>query len=151
MMTETAGASLMPFAMREALMHNILLVDENRDELKALGARLVESGHRVIARSDVLAAVKTVRDGARIDVIITEYELPATKGLEYLSDLLLTAPSIPVIVLTAHASIETYLQSINIGVFEYMHKPVEEKELLRIISAACLNARRTDDGFNTAV
>jgi two-component system response regulator PilR (NtrC family) len=49
-------------------------------------------------------------------------------------------PAMPVVMLTAYGAVETYLKSLSLGVFEYVHKPVKAKELGRIVKTAIESA-----------
>jgi two-component system response regulator PilR (NtrC family) len=77
-----------------------------------------------------------VRDGAEVDLVITDYRMPVMDGLEFLILLKQILPAVPVIMLTAYGAVETYLKSLSLGVFEYVNKPVKAKELGRIVKAA---------------
>ena len=61
-------------------------------------------------------------------------------GLEFILAAKRILPSAPVIMLTAYGDVETYLKAFNLGVFEYINKPVRAKELGRIVQAALDNS-----------
>ncbi len=117
-------------------MKTILLVDDELENLRSLGEILNRFGYKVIAKPDGLSALNVVREGAKIDLIITDYRMPGMDGLELITSLKQVLPSVPVIILTAYGAVETYLKSLSIGVFEYVNKPVKAKEFGRIVKAA---------------
>jgi len=117
-------------------MKTLLLVDDDREVLCTLNELLSKMDLRVIAKPDAKAALSLLREGVRIDLIITDYRMPETDGLEFLLLAKRLLPDVPVIMLTGYGEVETYLKAVNLGVFEYMNKPVKMKELCRIVQAA---------------
>lgn len=125
-------------------MRTILLVDDELEILKSLGEILNRFGYTVIARTEAQSALAVVRDGAKIDLVITDYRMPGMDGLEFLNALRQMDASVPVIVLTAYGAVESYLKSLSLGVFEYISKPIKAKELGRVVQAAIDSSGRGD-------
>lgn len=117
-------------------MKTILLVEDDRDVLEMLGETLKRAGYDIIPKADAESALSLLRAGTGVDLVITDNYLPGMKGVEFIGVLRKILPSVPVIMLTAYGSVESYIRSMSGGVFEYVHKPVTAKELLRIVSAA---------------
>jgi two-component system, response regulator, stage 0 sporulation protein F len=117
-------------------MKTILLVDDEPGILEALGEILKEFGYGVIPKPDAESALSVIREGTKVDLVITDYRMPGMNGSEFVAALKQILPSVPVIMLTAYGGVETYLQSLSLGVFEYINKPVGGKELGRIVKAA---------------
>lgn len=93
-------------------------------------------GYNVIPKPDAASALSAIRDGAKIDLVVTDYRMPGMDGHEFFTALKQALPSVPVIILTGHGSVETYLKSLSLGLSDYVSKPVEPKELDRIVKAA---------------
>lgn len=117
-------------------MKTLLLVDDELENLRSLGEILNRFGYKVIAKPDAQSALSVVRDGIKIDLVITDYRMPKMDGLDFVIQLKQVLPLVPVIMLTAYGAVETYLKSLSLGVFEYVNKPVKAKELGRIVKAA---------------
>ena len=115
-------------------MKTILVVDDEPELLKVLGETLSE--YHIITRTDAESALSVIRGGARVDLVLTDNMLPGMRGSELITVLKKDAPSVPVIMLTAYGSVESYLQNISSGAFEYINKPVRASELRRIVKAA---------------
>jgi DNA-binding NtrC family response regulator len=62
--------------------------------------------------------------------------MPGMSGIEFVTVLRRVLPSVPVIMFTAHGGVETFVESLSLGVFEYINKPVRTDELGRIVKAA---------------
>jgi DNA-binding NtrC family response regulator len=124
-------------------MKTILLVDDELEILKSLGEILTRFGYQVIAKQAAQEALASMKDGAHIDLVITDYRMPGMDGLEFLNALRQMDPSVPVIMLTAYGAVESYLKSLSLGVFEYVNKPIKAKDLGRIVQAAINSAEKT--------
>jgi len=132
-------------------MRTILLVDDEIEILKSLGEILDRFGYNVIARTGAKEALSVVRDGAKIDLVITDYRMPVMDGLEFLNALRQLDATVPVIVLTAYGAVESYLKSLSLGVFDYINKPIKAKELGRIVQAAIGSSERNNPSNDISV
>lgn len=117
-------------------MKTILLVDNELHMLEILEETLKAIGYRVIPRHDAESALSVLWEGTDIDLVITDYRMPGMNGVEFLAILKKSFPSVPVIMLTRHGSVETYLQSLCLGAFECLNKPFREKELYHTVRSA---------------
>lgn len=117
-------------------MKTILLVDDEVHMLDLVGETLRSFGYKVIPQPDAESALSVIRQGTGIDLVITDYRMPGMDGVEFLKIVRTTSPSVPIIMLTAYSSVETYLKTISLGAFEYLNKPYTEKELYHIVKSA---------------
>jgi CheY-like chemotaxis protein len=114
----------------------ILVVDDEPEIRQIYSDILRDLGYRVIDEPDGASALSDIRQGEKIDLVITDYKMPGMNGLELAATLRKIIPSIPVLMLTAYFSIENYFQSLSLGVFECINKPVGKMELIRIVRMA---------------
>ena len=114
----------------------ILVVDDEPENRRIYSEILSDLGYRVIDEPDGASALSDIRRGEKIDLVITDYKMPGMNGLELVATLRNILPSIPVLMLTAYTSIENFIQSLNLGVFEYINKPVGTSEFIRIVRMA---------------
>jgi two-component system nitrogen regulation response regulator GlnG len=117
-------------------MKTILLVDDDIAFLNNLEEILSMFGYKVIPKPDAESALSIIQEGIAVDLVVTDYRMPGMNGHEFLYALKKLLPSVPAIMLTRHSTVETYLKSLSLGVFEHLNKPVETKELGRIVEAA---------------
>jgi DNA-binding NtrC family response regulator len=117
-------------------MKTILLVDDELHMRDIVGETLSTFGYNVIPKTDAESALSVIRDGTDIDLVITDYRMPGMNGVEFLTILRKTLPSVPVIMLSGYSSVEIYLKSLSLGAFEYLNKPCKKKELYRIVRSA---------------
>ncbi len=114
----------------------VLLVDDEPSLLSLLAEILEGAGYAVIAVSDAEAALTELLNGAAVDLVITDLKLPGMGGYELAGVLRKALPSVPVIMLTAYGSVESYVESRSMGIFEYINKPVQARELRWIVKKA---------------
>jgi len=114
----------------------ILVVDDEPENRRIYSEILSDVGYRVIDAPDGASALSDIRQGEKIDLVITDYKMPGMNGLELAKTLRNMLPSLPVLMLTAYSTIENYFQSMGLGVFDYINKPVGRLELIRIVRMA---------------
>lgn len=113
----------------------ILVVDDDLDLLHLIGVRLSAVGYEVIQATSGEQALDSFREH-RPQLVVTDLRMGAMDGLMLFSRLQAEAPTIPVIILTAHGSIPDAVAASQQGVFSYLTKPFNGKELLRRVSDA---------------
>jgi two-component system, NtrC family, response regulator AtoC len=106
----------------------VLIVDDERTLARAIKAFLVESGYEAEVASDAeqaLALLETMRP----DVVFSDVRLPGMNGIELLRKIREFDPALPVIIMTAHGTIEGAVEAVKLGAFDYLKKPVDLEEL----------------------
>ena len=113
----------------------ILLVDDDRDILKLVSMRLGASGYEVQAVDSgalALAALAT----SRPQLVITDLKMDGMDGLALFDAIHAMAPTLPVIILTAHGTIPDAVAATKRGVFGYLPKPFDSQALLQQVAQA---------------
>jgi len=113
----------------------VLLVDDDPDLLKLVSMRVLSSGHQVEA-VDCAEAALNVLAVHRVDVLVTDWRLPGMDGLGLFEEVRRRFPSLPVIMLTAFGTVPDAVEAVGRGVFGYLVKPFEARELLAKIEQA---------------
>ncbi|HEX2610352.1 MAG TPA: response regulator, partial [Gemmatimonadales bacterium] len=106
----------------------VLVVDDERTLARAIKAFLKESGYEAEVASDGESAVGMLQS-LRPDVVFADVRLPGMSGIDLLRRIREFDPAIPVIVMTAHGTIEGAVEAVKLGAFDYMKKPVDLEEL----------------------
>jgi DNA-binding NtrC family response regulator len=122
-----------------AISHgSILLVDDEEKILKTLGRALREAGHDVIDTASPQEARRLLAERA-FDVFIVDNVMPDISGLELIRDYVATSPDgerAQVLMMTAHATIESAIEAMKLGALDYLQKPFEIDELLVVVRRA---------------
>ncbi|TDR82297.1 sigma 54-interacting transcriptional regulator [Paludibacterium purpuratum] len=113
----------------------ILLVDDDPDLLKLVSMRLSASGHQVEAVASAEAGLNVLAVH-RVDVLVTDWHLPGMDGLALFEEVRRRFPSLPVIILTAFGTVPDAVEAVGRGVFGYLVKPVDGRDLLAKIEQA---------------
>jgi DNA-binding NtrC family response regulator len=133
--TETAAGV---FAKMEG---RILVVDDDPHFLRVLARILKTEDLQVCCAADAAEALRVFKE-LPIDVVISDLRMPECDGLHFVQQLRAMDREVPVIILTASDEVDTYLEAMNAGANEYLHKPVGAKELLQTVRT-CLQYRRS--------
>jgi two-component system response regulator GlrR len=122
----------------------LLIVDDDRNLLELLTMRLESSGFEVTTalyeKDAKEAAVRTV-----FDLAIVDLQLANQDGISLMEELHLVSPDLPVIILTAHGSIESAVEAMRRGAATYLTKPFDARELILHVERALENRRLTSE------
>ena len=113
----------------------LLIVDDEQDFLETIIKRLKARGIDVTGVESGYQALE-VLEGRDPDVIILDVKMPGLDGIETLREIKKKRPLVEVIMLTGHASVESGLQGMQLGAFDYVMKPVALDELLEKVRMA---------------
>ena len=113
----------------------ILLVDDEEDFLDATSKRLRRRGFEVRTATRCEEALRAAEERWP-GVVVLDVMLPDLNGIECLRRLKRARPGLPVVMLTAHASVQTGLEGIAAGASDYCLKPIELDELVEKIRIA---------------
>jgi DNA-binding NtrC family response regulator len=118
-----------------------ILVVEDKDSLRSMLEQMLQAeGWTVLGLASGSAAVEKLRQGAKIDLVLTDWRLPGADGLEVLDAARAVDPTLPVIVMTAFGSIETAVDAMKRGAEDFITKPVDP-DLLRLLAARAIERR----------
>ena len=121
----------------------ILVIDDEDSIRDYLSMMLEREGYDVRASAEGRKALRLYAQEA-FDVVITDIQLPGIDGIEVLKTLRERDPTVPVIIVTGHASQESAIEALNLGAFYYLLKPVSNEELKQVVRNA-LEVRRLRD------
>lgn len=113
-------------------MERVLIVDDEENARIGLKKLLVLDGYQVDAVANGFEALEFL-DHHAVDLVITDINMPEMNGLVFLRELNRSYPTINVIMVTAYGGVESYLEAMNLGAFEYLNKPVRLEELKAVM------------------
>ena len=113
----------------------VLLVDDEEDFRVTLAKRLQKRELEVVAVESGRQALEAVK-GQPPDVVVLDVKMPGMDGLETLRELKQINPLIEVIMLTGHASVESGIEGMRLGAFDYLMKPCDINDLVLKIGDA---------------
>jgi DNA-binding NtrC family response regulator len=116
-------------------MQSILVVDDQELMREMLEETFKRAGYEVAAVSSGAAALDSLA-AASHDVVVTDLKMPGMDGIELLKKIRAQFGDIPVILITAHASIPTAVAAMKEGAFDYIEKPFKHEEITVIVEKA---------------
>jgi len=125
----------------------ILIVDDEEIVIKSCLRILDGNEHRIETARDGHEALRKVEDSP-YDVIILDIMMPNLSGLEVLRQVKETHPDIDVIMITGLSQIETAVQAMKLGAFDYISKPFEPDELNLVLQRALERRRLLQENLN---
>ncbi|WP_319542425.1 response regulator [uncultured Pseudodesulfovibrio sp.] len=115
---------------------NILLVDDEQGFVDTMAKRLDNRGLTVSTAYSGQQAVDALAVNHFIDVVVMDVKMPGMDGNEALKIVKAEYPLVEVIMLTGHATVESAIEGMKSGAFDYMMKPCDLEELLTKINEA---------------
>jgi DNA-binding NtrC family response regulator len=114
----------------------ILIVDDELDMLKLLSMIIKEkTPYEVKTTNNPLEAVELAKQGG-VDLVITDLKMPGLDGIEVLEAIKKDDPDLPVIFITAYATVESATEAIQKGGFDFITKPFRKEQILFTIDRA---------------
>jgi DNA-binding NtrC family response regulator len=114
---------------------NVMVVDDEKNIRAGLGKAIELDGHNVYLAEDGQEALDTLEQ-EEIDLIIADLKMPRVSGEELLRRVVESYPTLPVIILTGHGTIETAVQAMRDGAYDFLTKPVNLDRLSLLVKRA---------------
>jgi len=121
-------------------METILIVEDKESMAQMLRETLELEGYEIIIARDGAEGIRIIREN-KADVVLTDLKLPRKDGIEVLKVSKDENPLIPVIVMTAFGSVETAVNAMKLGAYDFITKPVDTDYLLLLIKRSLKNRR----------
>lgn len=123
----------------------VLLCDDEPNLRKVLGALLDQAGYEVHAEADGSAALARVRGApsGTFDAVISDLRMPGLDGMGLLRALVKEDPDLPVILLTAHGTVDSAVEAVKLGAFDYLEKPFERDQIHLVLQRAVGTRQRS--------
>src|SRR6056297_3497546 len=108
--------------------NTILVVDDNDVNREMMRTRLKGWGYEVIEADDGTSAVATIKERS-VSIILMDIKMVHMSGVEALEHIQAYNPAIPVIMMTAYSSVETAVETLKKGAYDYLTKPLDFEKL----------------------
>ncbi|NMC69117.1 MAG: sigma-54-dependent Fis family transcriptional regulator [Myxococcales bacterium] len=118
----------------------VLIVDDEPNMRRVLAALLEREPCDVLQAGDGLEALQVLDDNV-VHVVVADLRMPNMDGIELLKKVVARDPNLPFVVLTAHGTVDTAVEAMKIGAFDFITKPFEKDELLAILRKALRSVR----------
>lgn len=119
------------FAMVSSMKAHILVIDDDAVACEFLQEALSREGYEVVAYTSALEALK--QDLSRYDLLMSDIRMPGMDGLQFLGEVQKKWPELPVILMTAYGSLETTMEAISLGAWDYISKPFSPDDCRAIV------------------
>ncbi len=121
-------------------MERILVVEDKESMARMLKETLELEGYEVITARDGAEGIRMIKEN-KVDVVLTDLRLPKKDGLEVLKASREKNPLTPVIVMTAYGSVETAVNAMKSGAYDFITKPLDTDYLQLLITRSLKNQR----------
>ncbi len=117
-------------------LNRVLVIDDDPAILDVLRLRLQVWGYDVFLAEDALTGARMAAQESP-DVILTDVWLPDASGVDLLRALTKSDPRIPIILMSAHGSVDLAVESMKQGAVDYLLKPLDYRRLKDLLASAC--------------
>ncbi|MDQ1330227.1 MAG: hypothetical protein QG578_490 [Thermodesulfobacteriota bacterium] len=121
---------------------NILLVDDETPFLETMARRLNKREFATALASSGDEAIKLLEKNDDLEVVVLDVKMPEMDGLQTLKLIRQKFPLVEVIMLTGHATVETAIEGMKLGAYDYLMKPCDMEELVVKVREAAMKKRR---------
>jgi nitrogen regulation protein NR(I) len=126
----------------------VLIVDDEPNLRRILAAQLSRDGYDVLTAEDGEQGLEVLREH-HIDLVITDLKMPKLDGMELLRRALAEDRELPIVMITAHGTIDTAVEALKLGAFDYLTKPFDKDEVRQIVSKALKTRVLADEDATT--
>ncbi len=120
-------------------MAQILILDDEQPLLQSLTLELGRGGHQCLAAETGSEALDIIENNS-VDMAILDVQLPDISGLEVLRKIRQEMPEVPVLMITAYASVDSAVEAMKEGALDYLEKPLDLEELHLVVERELGNA-----------
>ena len=113
----------------------VLIVDDEPNLRKILAAQLSRDGYDVLLAEDGEQGLLLLREH-HIDLVVTDLKMPKVDGMTLLREALAEHPELPIVMITAHGTVDTAVEALKLGAFDYLTKPFDKDEVRQIVGKA---------------
>ncbi|RKY34306.1 MAG: sigma-54-dependent Fis family transcriptional regulator [Candidatus Omnitrophota bacterium] len=124
----------------------ILVIDDEQGMRKYLQRLLIQEGYQVILSPQGEKALEELKK-ERVDLALVDLKMPKVDGIEFLERAKAILPELPIIIMTAYATLETAIEAMKKGAADYINKPFDMDEILLVINRALERKRLEEENI----
>jgi DNA-binding NtrC family response regulator len=128
----------------------VMLVDDEQPFVETMLKRLGKRNLKVIPAYSGQEALETLKQNQNVDVVILDVKMPGIDGIETLGEIKKQYPLIEVVMLTAHATVESAIEGMKQGAYDYLMKPCDIDQLMGKVEAAAKKKRDHEEKIREA-
>ncbi|MEJ5347327.1 MAG: response regulator [Desulfosoma sp.] len=123
----------------------VMLVDDEVPFVDTMTRRLSKRGLEILQAYSGFEALESLAKNQKVDVVVLDVKMPGMDGIETLREIKKAHPLVEVIMLTGHATVETAIEGMRLGAFDYLMKPCDIEELVGKVQEAKEKKARHED------
>ena len=124
---------------------NVLLVDDEVPFVETMIKRLTKRDLNIVSAFEGQEAIETLEKGRDIEVVILDVKMPGMDGIEVLREIKKRHPLVEVIMLTGYATVESAIEGMKLGAFDYLMKPCDMEQLISKVREAAARKRQQEN------
>ncbi len=124
---------------------NILLVDDEVPFVDTMIKRLTKRNMDVLPAYGGEESLQKLAENKRVEVVVLDVKMPGMDGIETLKEIKKQFPLVEVIMLTGHATVESAIEGMKLGAFDYLMKPSDIDLLVEKVTEAAAKKRRHEE------
>ena len=124
---------------------NVLLVDDEVPFVETMTKRLTKRDLRITSAFNGQEALDKLEEHRSVEVVILDVKMPGMDGNETLKEIKRRYPLVEVIMLTGHATVESGIDGMKLGAFDYLMKPCDMDQLISKVKEAVAKKRQHED------
>jgi two-component system nitrogen regulation response regulator NtrX len=110
-------------------MNSVLIIDDEKEICESIKMILEYEGYGVKSSTSAIQGLKYFEEN-QISCLLLDIQMPEMSGFEVLKKVKLINPSISVVIISAHGSIENAIKATKLGAFDFIEKPIDREKLL---------------------
>ena len=124
---------------------NVLLVDDEVDFIETFSERLEMRNLSIAKAFNGQEALEVLEKNHTIEVVILDVKMPGMDGIETLTEIKKKYPLVEVIMLSGHADVESAIEGMKLGAFDYLMKPCEMDQMIAKVTEAAAKKRHHEE------
>jgi len=124
---------------------NVLLVDDEVPFVETMTKRLTKRDLQITTAFSGKDALEQLGGDSAVEVVILDVKMPGMDGIETLREIKARHPLVEVVMLTGHATVETAIEGMKLGAFDYLMKPCDLDQLISKVKQAAARKREQEN------